>query len=47
MDYAALATEWAIEDKTILDQTQIDPDQFTTAKTLYQYLCNLWTATTT
>jgi thiamine kinase len=46
MDYAALATEWAIEDKTTLDQTQIDPDQLAIAKTLYQYLCNLWTATT-
>ncbi len=44
LDYAALATEWAIDDKTIMDRAPVDPDQLATAKTIYQYLCSLWQA---
>jgi len=47
MDYAALATEWQIDDATILDRTDFDPKSLIEAKALYGYLCALWEAATT
>lgn len=44
MDYAALAIEWNLEDKTILNRTTFDPTLFNQAKTLYTALCTLWQA---
>ena len=41
MDYAALATEWQIDDATILAKTDFNPESLTKAKALYQYLCAL------
>ncbi len=46
MDYAALATEWQIDDQTILTKTNFTPETFNLAKTLYKYLCSLWEAAT-
>lgn len=45
MDYAALATEWGLEDQFIIDRTRIQSKELKLAKTLYRYLCQLWTAT--
>jgi aminoglycoside phosphotransferase (APT) family kinase protein len=42
MDYAALATEWQIDDGTIHAKTGLDPVLLNTAKTVYSYLCSLW-----
>ena len=42
MDYAALATEWDIDDATIQKQTGIKPELLSNAKALYGYLCSLW-----
>jgi thiamine kinase len=42
MDYAALATEWQIDDATILTRTDFNPESLTKAKALYGYLCALW-----
>jgi len=42
MDYAALATEWEIDDSTVLERTKLKPESFTKAKALYEYLCALW-----
>jgi thiamine kinase len=42
MDYAALATEWQIDDATILARTDFNPESLTKAKALYGYLCALW-----
>ncbi len=42
MDYAALATEWGIDDATILKHSGVEPDVLKKAKTLYKYLCALW-----
>ena len=47
MDYAALATEWQIDDATILARTDFNPESLTKAKALYQYLCALWEEATT
>jgi thiamine kinase len=47
MDYAALATEWKIDDANILTRTSFDPKPLTMAKALYEYLCSLWEAATT
>ena len=46
MDYAAMASEWQIDDATILAKTGLDPEPFQSAKALYQYLCALWEAAT-
>ena len=42
MDYAALATEWEIDDATVHRQTGIDPDLLTMAREIYAYLRALW-----
>lgn len=42
MDYAALGTEWGLDDATILSRTGLDPELLTNAKALYNYLCRLW-----
>jgi aminoglycoside phosphotransferase (APT) family kinase protein len=47
MDYAALATEWQLDDTTILSKTGLKPELLVMAKTLYAYLCALWEAATT
>ena len=47
MDYAALATEWEIDEAVILARSGCNPEHLTMAKTLYEYLCYLWKATTT
>lgn len=47
MDYAALATEWQIDDTTVLERTKFKREVLSQAKMLYGYLCNFWEATTT
>jgi len=47
MDYAALGTEWGLDNEVILERTSINPELLTMAKTLYKYLCNLWQEITT
>ena len=47
MDYAALATEWEIDDATVLARTDFDPESLIKAKALYGYLCELWEEATT
>ena len=47
MDYAALATEWQIEDAIVLERTKFESESLVQAKALYWYLCNLWEAATT
>ena len=42
MDYAALATEWDIDDSTVLKRTGFEPELLSKAKALYRYLCSLW-----
>ena len=42
MDYAALATEWEIDDATMHRQTGIEPDLLTMARAIYTYLRALW-----
>ncbi|MDX2427749.1 MAG: choline/ethanolamine kinase family protein [Xanthomonadales bacterium] len=42
MDYAALATEWQIDDATMHRQTGIDLDLLTMASAIYTYLRALW-----
>ena len=42
MDYAALATEWEIDDATMRRRTGIDPGLLTDAKAIYAYLHALW-----
>jgi thiamine kinase len=42
MDYAALATEWEIDDATMHRQTGLEPEELTMAKSLYCYICALW-----
>lgn len=46
MDYAAFATEWRVNDDTVLANTGFDPEQFEVAKTIYRYICLLWEAAT-
>lgn len=45
MDYAALTIEWGLADQIIIDRTAVQPKELELAKTLYRYLCQLWTAT--
>ena len=47
MDYAALAIEWQIDDATVLERTDINPESLIKAKALYEYLCDLWEEATT
>ena len=47
MDYAALATDWQIDDATILSRTGFNQTSLTQAKALYEYLCTLWEEATT
>lgn len=47
MDYAALATEWQIDDETMLARAVFDPELLVMAKVLYSYMCALWEAATT
>jgi thiamine kinase-like enzyme len=42
MDYAALATEWQLDDSTVLKLSKCNPGRLTKAKRLYRYLCLLW-----
>jgi thiamine kinase len=42
MDYAALATEWQLDDQTVLERTRFSSESLKSAKSLYQYLCLLW-----
>lgn len=42
MDYAALATEWQLDDETVLERTRFSSKSLNSAKSLYQYLCLLW-----
>jgi len=42
MDYAAFATEWQIDETTVLARTGLDMESFRAAKALYGYLCALW-----
>jgi len=42
LDYAALATEWRIDDETMLARTGFDPEPLDMAKALYSYMCRLW-----
>ncbi len=48
MDYAALATEWEIDDSTVLNRTGtgFESVSLNNAKALYRYLCSLWEAAT-
>ena len=46
MDYAALATEWHIDNQTILKRTGFTTASLADAKALYQYMCALWQAAT-
>ena len=47
MDYAALATEWQIDDTAILKKTGFNKESLAMAKALYGYLCALWKEATT
>jgi len=47
MDYAALVTEWQIEEKAVLEKAGFDPAHLETARSLYSYMCALWEAATT
>jgi len=42
MDYAALATEWKLNDSTVLERTRYCPESLSNAKSVYRYLCSLW-----
>lgn len=42
MDWAALATEWRMDDETVSARTGFDPEHLEMAKTLYRYMCALW-----
>jgi len=42
MDYAAFATEWQIDDRTVLARSGFRTESFMAAKTLYSYMCSLW-----
>jgi len=42
MDYAAMATEWKLDDATVLEGTNFEPGLLIKAKQLYGYLCLLW-----
>lgn len=42
MDYAAMATEWKLDDAAVLERTNFEPGLFSKAKVLYRYLYLLW-----
>lgn len=42
MDFAALATEWKLGDKVILERTGIGPELLMMARNFYCYECQLW-----
>ena len=42
MDFAALAVEWGVDDRIVLDGTHIQPETLNQAKRLYEYMCQLW-----
>jgi len=44
MDYAALSSEWGIDDAVVIEQTGIELELLLMAKTFYKYLCALWAA---
>jgi aminoglycoside phosphotransferase (APT) family kinase protein len=44
MDFAALSIEWCIDDAEMIRRVALDPALLDTAKTIYQYICELWTA---
>ena len=44
MDFAALSIEWGIDDAEMIRRVALDPALLDTAKTIYQYICQLWTA---
>ena len=44
MDYAALATEWGIDDAVMIEQTGLELELLVIAKAFYKYLCALWAA---
>ena len=46
MDYAALITEWELDDSTVLQRTGFGPGLLANAKALYRYLCSLWEGAT-
>ena len=46
LDYAAMASEWQLDDATILAKIPFASEPFQLAKALYQYLCTLWEAAT-
>ena len=46
MDYAALATEWRLDNATVLERTNIEPGLLIEATALYRYLCLLWNEAT-
>lgn len=43
MDYAAVAIEWGIDDLTVLKSSGVHPEELSHAKSLYKYMCQLWT----
>lgn len=42
MDYAALSIEWGIDATEITRRVALNPDMLETAKTVYRYVCQLW-----
>ena len=44
MDYAALASEWGIDDAVMIEQTGLELELLVMAKAFYKYLCALWAA---
>lgn len=44
MDYAAVAIEWDLDDKLVVERSGVFPDHFIMAKKLYHYTCDLWQA---
>ena len=42
MDYAALATEWKLDNKVILERTGINRELLAMARDVYRYECQLW-----
>lgn len=44
MDYAALASEWQLDEATVVAKTGVNQEQLTMAKAVYFYLCLLWEA---
>jgi thiamine kinase-like enzyme len=46
MDYAALSVEWGIGLELLAERTDFEPASVSQAKSLYRYLCTLWSAVT-